>query len=39
MEGIRKKGGWIAGFLALVALADFLWIFPANQTYAKRYLK
>ena len=38
MEGIRKKGGWIAGFLALVALADFLWIFPANQTYAKRYL-
>ena len=38
MEGIRKKGGWIVGFLALVALADFLWIFPANQTYAKRYL-
>lgn len=34
----RGKAGWIAGLLALVALADYLWISPANQTYAKRYL-
>ena len=26
------------GLLAVVALLDYLWIAPANQTYAKRYL-
>jgi hypothetical protein len=30
--------GWVIGLLAVVALLDYLWIAPANQTYAKRYL-
>jgi len=30
--------GWVLGLLAVVALLDYLWIAPANQTYAKRYL-
>jgi len=28
----------VLGLLAVVALLDYLWIAPANQTYAKRYL-
>ena len=38
MDQIRSRIGWIAVTLALVALVDYLWIVPANQTYAKRYL-
>jgi len=30
--------GWVIGLLTVVALLDYLWIAPANQTYAKRYL-
>lgn len=30
--------GWVLGLLVVVALLDYLWIAPANQTYAKRYL-
>lgn len=30
--------GWVIGVLAVVALLDYLWIGPANQTYAKKYL-
>ena len=30
--------GWVIGLLAVIALLDYLWIAPANQTYAKRYL-
>ena len=38
MDQIRSRIGWIAVTLAVVALVDYLWIVPANQTYAKRYL-
>ena len=34
----RGKVGWLAALLLGVALLDYLWISPANQTYAKRYL-
>jgi hypothetical protein len=32
------KVGWLGALLVGVALLDYLWISPANQTYAKRYL-
>ncbi|MEK9773272.1 MAG: hypothetical protein VW576_06865 [Opitutae bacterium] len=35
---MRPKLGWILLLVAVVALVDYLWISPANQTYAKRYL-
>ena len=38
MNQIRSRIAWIAVTLAVVALVDFVWIVPANQTYAKRYL-
>ncbi len=38
MDQMRSRIGWIAVTLAVVALVDYLWIVPANQTYAKRYL-
>ena len=38
MDQIRSRIGWIAVTLVVVALVDYLWIVPANQTYAKRYL-
>ena len=34
----RGKVGWLGALLVGVALLDYLWISPANQTYAKRYL-
>ena len=34
----RGKVGWVAALLVVVTLVDYLWISPANQTYAKRYL-
>ena len=34
----RGKVGWLGALLVGIALLDFLWISPANQTYAKRYL-
>ena len=30
--------GWVIGLLAVIALLDYFWIAPANQTYAKSYL-
>jgi len=35
---LKARMGWVLGLLAVVALLDYLWIAPANQTYAKRYL-
>lgn len=35
---MKARMGWVLGLLAVVALLDYLWIAPANQTYAKRYL-
>jgi len=35
---LKARMGWVLGLLAVVALFDYLWIAPANQTYAKRYL-
>ena len=34
----RGKVAWLGALLLGVALVDYLWISPANQTYAKRYL-
>jgi len=38
MDRLRARMGWVIGVLAVVALLDYLWIGPANQTYAKKYL-
>jgi hypothetical protein len=38
MDRVKARMGWVLGFLVVVALLDYLWIAPANQTYAKRYL-
>lgn len=38
MDRLKARMGWLLGFLVVVALLDYLWIAPANQTYAKRYL-
>lgn len=38
MGMLRARMGWVIGLLAVIALLDYLWIAPANQTYAKRYL-
>jgi hypothetical protein len=38
MNTLRGKTGWIVAMLGVVALLDYVWISPANQTYAKRYL-
>ena len=38
MDRVKVRMGWVLGFLVVVALLDYLWIAPANQTYAKRYL-
>jgi ABC-type multidrug transport system fused ATPase/permease subunit len=38
MNTLRGKTGWIVALLGVVALLDYVWISPANQTYAKRYL-
>ena len=38
MDRLRARMGWVIGLLAVVAMLDYLWIAPANQTYAKRYL-
>ncbi|MGA1116400.1 MAG: hypothetical protein ACO3UY_07970 [Opitutales bacterium] len=38
MDSLKARMGWVLGLLAVVALLDYLWIAPANQTYAKRYL-
>ena len=35
---LRARMGWVIGLLAVIALLDYLWIAPANQTYAKSYL-
>jgi len=35
---LKARMGWVLGLLAVGALLDYLWIAPANQTYAKRYL-
>jgi len=35
---LKARMGWVLGLLVVVALLDYLWIAPANQTYAKRYL-
>ena len=35
---MKARMGWVLGLLVVVALLDYLWIAPANQTYAKRYL-
>ncbi|MDA0343374.1 MAG: hypothetical protein O2908_07775 [Verrucomicrobia bacterium] len=38
MDSLKARMGWVLGLLVVVALLDYLWIAPANQTYAKRYL-
>ena len=38
MDRLRARMGWVIGLLAVVAMLDYLWIAPANQTYAKSYL-
>ena len=38
MNTLREKTGLILALLGAVALLDYVWISPANQTYAKRYL-
>ena len=38
MNTLRGKIGWILALLGVVAMLDYVWISPANQTYAKRYL-
>ena len=38
MDRLKKRMGWVIGLLAVVSLFDYLWIAPANQTYAKQYL-
>jgi hypothetical protein len=38
MDRLNAKLGWVIGLLAVVAVVDYCWIAPANQTYAKQYL-
>ena len=38
MDRLNAKLGWAIGLLAVVAIVDYCWIAPANQTYAKQYL-